>query len=313
MQKYGLAAMFMAVLLLHGCATPKNDTAMTMAQLRASYEELLSAPEYNEKGDRIISQARKMIGTPYVRGGRNPGGFDCSGLVQWAYKSEGISLPRTAREQSQVGTRITDVEDMRAGDIVAFRHPRRGYHTGIYVGDGKFIHSPHRRDRVKISSLSDPYFRTTFLGARRVSADAGNALDQARSQLGDTSAERLVEYREEQAVRELSKSRKERAARESARSDTKSSKKSSVSSAKRSSKDKSRKVKSKRSSSKKTKVAKTRTQREKVKSAQARRDKTRKTASREKTRKEKTRKTSSREKAQAEKSRKSSTSTQHKS
>ena len=214
MQKYGLAAMCMAVLLLsHGCATPKRDSAMSMAQLRGSYEELLSAPENNEKGDRIISRARTMIGTPYVSGGRNPGGFDCSGLVQWAYKREGISLPRTAREQSQVGTRITDVDAMRAGDIVAFRHPRRGYHTGIYVGDGKFIHSPHRRDRVKISSLNDPYFRTTFLGARRVSADAEAALAQARSQLEDSSSERLVEYREEQAVRELRKSRQERAAR----------------------------------------------------------------------------------------------------
>ena len=117
MQKYGVAAMCMAVLLLmHGCASaPKKDTAMSMAQLRNSYEELLSAPEDNEKGDRIISRARTMIGMPYVRGGRNPGGFDCSGLVQWAYKNEGISLPRTAREQSQVGTRITDVEEMRAG------------------------------------------------------------------------------------------------------------------------------------------------------------------------------------------------------
>ena len=216
MQKYGVAAMCMAVLLLmHGCASaPKKDTAMSMAQLRNSYEELLSAPEDNEKGDRIISRARTMIGMPYVRGGRNPGGFDCSGLVQWAYKNEGISLPRTAREQSQVGTRITDVEEMRAGDIVAFRHPRRGYHTGIYVGDGKFIHSPHRRDRVKISSLSDPYFRTTFLGARRVSADAEAAIARAQSQLEETSSERLVEYREEQAVRELRKSRQERAERE---------------------------------------------------------------------------------------------------
>lgn len=216
MQKYGLAAMCMAVLLLsHGCVTPRKDTAMSMAQLRGSYEELLSAPEDNEKGDRIISRARTMLGTPYVRGGRNPGGFDCSGLVQWAYRNEGIALPRTAREQSQVGTRIMDVESMRAGDIVAFRHPRRGYHTGIYVGDGKFIHSPRRRDRVKISSLDDPYFRTTFLGARRIDADAAGALARAETLLGESPSERLVEYREEQAVRELRKSRGERTARQS--------------------------------------------------------------------------------------------------
>ncbi len=298
--------MCMAVLLLvHGCATaPKKDTAMSMAQLRSSYEELLSAPEDNEKGDRIISRARTMIGMPYVRGGRNPGGFDCSGLVQWAYKNEGISLPRTAREQSQVGTRITDVEEMRAGDIVAFRHPRRGYHTGIYVGDGKFIHSPHRRDRVKISSLSDPYFRTTFLGARRVSADAEAAIARAQSQLEETSSERLVEYREEQAVRELRKSRQERAEREKvsksrksrdkkerASSDSRRKSKSSRSVAERDSKKKS-KVKSASSRSGKSAKAGKSSSRKKV--ARDSRKDSRKSVSRSKSRSEKSRKESSR-------------------
>ena len=306
MQKYGVAAMCMAVLLLmHGCASaPKKDTAMSMAQLRNSYEELLSAPEDNEKGDRIISRARTMIGMPYVRGGRNPGGFDCSGLVQWAYKNEGISLPRTAREQSQVGTRITDVEEMRAGDIVAFRHPRRGYHTGIYVGDGKFIHSPHRRDRVKISSLSDPYFRTTFLGARRVSADAEAAIARAQSQLEETSSERLVEYREEQAVRELRKSRQERAAREKvskskksrdkkerASSDKRRKSKSSRSVAERDSKKKS-KVKS--GSSRSSKSAKSGKSSSRKKVARDSRKDSRKSVSRSKSRSEKSRKESSR-------------------
>lgn len=306
MQKYGVAAMCMAVLLLmHGCASaPKKDTAMSMAQLRNSYEELLSAPEDNEKGDRIISRARTMIGMPYVRGGRNPGGFDCSGLVQWAYKNEGISLPRTAREQSQVGTRITDVEEMRAGDIVAFRHPRRGYHTGIYVGDGKFIHSPHRRDRVKISSLSDPYFRTTFLGARRVSADAEAAIARAQSQLEETSSERLVEYREEQAVRELRKSRQERAEREKvskskksrdkkerASSDKRRKSKSSRSVAERDSKKKS-KVKS--GSSRSSKSAKSSKSSSRKKVARDSRKDSRKSVSRSKSRSEKSRKESSR-------------------
>ena len=298
--------MCMAVLLLmHGCASaPKKDTAMSMAQLRNSYEELLSAPEDNEKGDRIISRARTMIGMPYVRGGRNPGGFDCSGLVQWAYKNEGISLPRTAREQSQVGTRITDVEEMRAGDIVAFRHPRRGYHTGIYVGDGKFIHSPHRRDRVKISSLSDPYFRTTFLGARRVSADAEAAIARAQSQLEETSSERLVEYREEQAVRELRKSRQERAEREKvsksrksrdkkerASSDSRRKSKSSRSVAERDSKKKS-KVKS--GSSRSSKSAKSSKSSSRKKVARDSRKDSRKSVSRSKSRSEKSRKESSR-------------------
>ena len=116
----------------------------------------------------LLRAARSAIGTPYVVGGTSPGGFDCSGLVCWAYGNVGVKLPRTAREQSVVGRRICSIADMREGDIVAFHHPKRGYHTGIYVGDGKFIHSPRRRTRVKINSLADPYFNATFLGARRI-------------------------------------------------------------------------------------------------------------------------------------------------
>ena len=305
MQKYGVAAMCMAVLLLmHGCASaPKKDTAMSMAQLRNSYEELLSAPEDNEKGDRIISRARTMIGMPYVRGGRNPGGFDCSGLVQWAYKNEGISLPRTAREQSQVGTRITDVEEMRAGDIVAFRHPRRGYHTGIYVGDGKFIHSPHRRDRVKISSLSDPYFRTTFLGARRVSADAEAAIARAQSQLEETSSERLVEYREEQAVRELRKSRQERAEREKVSKSKKSRDKKERASSDSRRKSKSSRSVAERDTKKKSKATSSSSRRDK--SAKSSKSSSRKKVARDSSRKD-SRKSVSRSKSRSEKSRKES-------
>lgn len=316
MHKSGVAAICMAAILvlLHGCASaPKKDTAMSMAQLRSSYEELLSAPEDSEKGDRIISRARAMIGMPYVRGGRTPGGFDCSGLVQWAYKNEGISLPRTAREQSQVGTRITDVEAMRAGDIVAFRHPRRGYHTGIYVGDGKFIHSPHRRDRVKISSLSDPYFRTTFLGARRVSADAEAALDRARSRLEDSSSERLVEYREEQAVRELRKSRQERSAREKvSRSKKSRDKKERASSDSRRKKDKSRSV-AQRDTKKKIKASSGSSRRDK--NAKSGKSSSRKKVARDSSRKSDSRKSAGRSKSRKEASQKSSKKTEkgHKS
>ena len=131
----------------------------------------------------LVERAKTAIGTPYVRGGTSMSGFDCSGFVQWAYKSVGVSLPRTAREQSVLGTPI-DSDEMEAGDIVAFRHPRRGYHTGIYVGDGKFIHSPRRGKSVEITSLSDPYFSSTFLGARRVSiseSDSDAALSQSKA------------------------------------------------------------------------------------------------------------------------------------
>ncbi|MBO4368895.1 MAG: C40 family peptidase [Desulfovibrio sp.] len=137
----------------------------------------------------LLRAARSAIGTPYVVGGMSPGGFDCSGLVCWAYGNVGVKLPRTAREQSVVGTRIRRVEDMRAGDIVAFRHPKRGYHTGIYLGDGKFIHSPRRKSHVRINSLDDPYFSETFLSARRINLSGReNLLAQAENRLKEDYA-----------------------------------------------------------------------------------------------------------------------------
>lgn len=122
----------------------------------------------------LIEQAKAALGTPYVPGGTDPEGFDCSGFVQWAYRSVGVKLPRTAREQSVMGRPIKS-GSMMAGDIVAFNHPRRGYHTGIYLGDGSFIHSPGRGKSVSIAALSDPYFSSTFIGARRVQSGESDA------------------------------------------------------------------------------------------------------------------------------------------
>lgn len=218
----------------------QRQRAAQEARFRRSYEAVFdeSAEEGGPRQAKAVQVARSAIGTPYVPGGRNPGGFDCSGLVQWAYKSVGINLPRTAREQSAVGKRITRVEDMRAGDIVAFHHPRRGYHTGIYVGDGKFVHSPRRRTRVRINSLDDPYFRTTFMGARRVEGSDAFSAEELR----------MAAYAEEQAVREISHSRSKSKSSVSRKG---SSKKSSVKKSSRSnSKSSAKKSSSKKSSGK---------------------------------------------------------------
>ncbi len=113
-----------------------------------------------------MDTAQIALGTPYVFGGTSLRGFDCSGFVQWTYKNIGVRVPRSAQEQSYYGRSVRRT-DLRAGDIVAFRHPRRGYHTGIYIGNGKFIHSPRTNSYVQISSLDSAYFRSTYIGARR--------------------------------------------------------------------------------------------------------------------------------------------------
>lgn len=180
-----LGSVVAAILLICSCASKESDTSTAFARPARALETVDSLAENPKAGNAVVQHAQAAIGTPYVRGGSKPGGFDCSGLVQWAYQRIGVKVPRTAREQSTIGKKVKNIKDMRAGDIVAFNHPKRGYHTGIYVGDGKFIHSPRKRSRVKISSLDDPYFSKTLLSARRVDTNgaSGTLIASAESQL----------------------------------------------------------------------------------------------------------------------------------
>lgn len=119
-------------------------------------------------GAAIAATAKSQLGRPYVSGGSSPSrGFDCSGLVYWACARNGIDVPRISRDQASVGQRIPR-SSLRPGDIVVFRIPRSGYHTGIYVGQNSFIHSPKPRARVRIESLSVKYWDRYYVTARRV-------------------------------------------------------------------------------------------------------------------------------------------------
>lgn len=116
----------------------------------------------------IISKAKSYLGTPYVWGGSSPSGFDCSGLVQYVFKQNGISLPRTTTDQVKVGTYVAK-SDLRPGDLVFLQNTyRQGVsHVGIYIGDGKIIHASSSKG-VVISSLSTSYYTQHYHSARRV-------------------------------------------------------------------------------------------------------------------------------------------------
>lgn len=119
-------------------------------------------------GAGIVATAKTQLGRPYVYGGNSPSkGFDCSGLVYWACASNGINVPRVSSDQAKAGDRVSR-NALRPGDIVVFRIPRSGYHTGIYIGQDKFIHSPRPRAKVRIESLSVDYWKKYFVTARRV-------------------------------------------------------------------------------------------------------------------------------------------------
>ena len=119
-------------------------------------------------GPAIVTQARAYTGTAYRSGGTSPGGFDCSGFVQYLYGQAGVALPRTAESQFEVG-RDLRTRDISAGDLVFFRTDgRRVSHVGIATGDGGFIHAPNARSQVRVDRLDAPYWSDRFAGARRL-------------------------------------------------------------------------------------------------------------------------------------------------
>jgi cell wall-associated NlpC family hydrolase len=112
----------------------------------------------------VVGIAMRYLGTPYVWGGSSPGGFDCSGLVAYVYSQVGVSLPHYTGAQWNVGVPVSR-SDLQPGDLVFFDGLG---HVGIYVGGGQFIHAPHSGDVVKISSLGESWYASTYVGARRV-------------------------------------------------------------------------------------------------------------------------------------------------
>ncbi|MDD7442408.1 MAG: C40 family peptidase [Sutterellaceae bacterium] len=120
-------------------------------------------------GLHLVKAARTQLGTPYRLGAHAPGrGFDCSGLVWWVYRQQGIDVPRDSRSQSRIGHQV-DLAEAKAGDIVVFKTNRgpNGLHTGILTDSSHFIHAPRSGDRVKVSEISG-YWAQHFYTVRHV-------------------------------------------------------------------------------------------------------------------------------------------------
>ena len=120
-----------------------------------------------------MNKLMSQIGKPYRWGGTSPRtGFDCSGLVYYAYKDlVKFRIPRTANEMYHLRDAAPiDREELKNGDLVFFRTQGRGTadHVGVYVGNGKFIQSPRSGQEIQITSLSEDYWQRHYVGARRV-------------------------------------------------------------------------------------------------------------------------------------------------
>ncbi|WP_270506963.1 C40 family peptidase [Paraclostridium sordellii] len=121
------------------------------------------------KAQAIINLAKAQLGKPYVWGAEGPNAFDCSGLTYYVYGQNGVSLPRTAREQSNVGTTISQSQ-LQPGDLIFSSTDGSGRvtHVGIYIGNGQMIHAPQEGDVVKVTNSNSSYWQSTFVTAKRV-------------------------------------------------------------------------------------------------------------------------------------------------
>src|SRR5690606_5015489 len=159
--KKGMGGLFFAILILSGCSGPApRSPNVAMHQLPDTHRQ------------EVVMTALGLMGSPYRYGGRDPvEGFDCSGLVNYVFQlAARTPLPRSADEQAAVSRKINRRE-LREGDLVFFNTlGRPNSHVGIYIGDGRFVNAPSSGGRVRVDSLSNPYFSKRFNSARTLFA-----------------------------------------------------------------------------------------------------------------------------------------------
>jgi NlpC/P60 family protein len=169
-----------------GPAAPPPITPDAEVPVSGDTEVPLSTPASTADGveqprplrEAVIATARSAMGRPYSWGGTgvDGGGFDCSGLIQHAYGQHGIALPRTSVEQAKEGRAVAKkLDSLAPGDLLTFSN-RGGpvSHVGLYIGEGRFIHSASRGVQISLLSGDDPYGRWWFkrwIGVRRIIDD----------------------------------------------------------------------------------------------------------------------------------------------
>jgi cell wall-associated NlpC family hydrolase len=137
------------------------------------------SPDHNASTplSQLVVHAMGFLGVPYRMGGHGfEEGVDCSAFVRIVYQdSLGLRLPRAAREQAEQTTPI-EAADLQPGDLVFFNTLNRPFsHVGIYVGGGRFIHSPRSGATVRVEDMGKPYWQTRFEGARRVDSQMASS------------------------------------------------------------------------------------------------------------------------------------------
>jgi hypothetical protein len=118
-------------------------------------------------GEKAAKTAVSMVGRPYKYRGDSPAGFDCSGLVRYSYLAAGLDVPHGTKELRN-STKPVVSKKMQKGDLLFFRENGKNYsHVGISLGNNLFVHAPSSGQTVRKDSLKDPYWKKSFLEARR--------------------------------------------------------------------------------------------------------------------------------------------------
>ena len=142
---------------------PTTDDEPVVGASAVTPEGISVAPSSKYQG--VVGIAMQYLGIPYRWGGASPEtGFDCSGFIMYVYAKLGVSLPHYAAAQYNYGVPVGK-EDLQPGDLVFFDGLG---HNGMYIGGGQFIHAPHTGDVVKISGLSESWYASNWVGARRI-------------------------------------------------------------------------------------------------------------------------------------------------
>lgn len=139
--------------------------------------DLAKSLETNQALFKLKKSAYSFLGARYRFGGSSRSALDCSSFTQQVFREQSVKLPRTAREQFYVGNEVMR-GDLKKGDLVFFQtYARFPSHVGIYLGNRKMIHASSREHRVVISSMDTPYYLSRYLGARRMTNTASDAIN----------------------------------------------------------------------------------------------------------------------------------------
>lgn len=156
--------------------TPKSHVSASLSKNKPSAQRSSTAnsklvpPMATKASSNVLSRAVNVLGTPYRWGGSSPSkGFDCSGLVKYAFNDATFDLPRTSNAMAAGHGEKVERKDLKPGDLIFFKlKSRRVNHVAIYLGNDRFIHAPRRGKSVTIDTLNKPYWDTHYVVAKRV-------------------------------------------------------------------------------------------------------------------------------------------------